>query len=93
MVNHGLMGPISSSIKENDMSEQTTKRFGINQKIGSVGFSFGALLSTVFVFTGQVTGEQWLDFMVVYAPAAVGTLTGLSAGIKIAGILKNGKKP
>lgn len=70
-------------------------KFGRNQIIGCAFFGatlVGSYALTMFGDPPRLTGPQWIGFAQVFVPIAVGIVTGLSAVIKTAGVLK-GKKP
>lgn len=71
-------------------------KFGRNQIIGCTFFGLtliGAFALTLIGDPSRLTGPEFIGFAQVFVPVAVGILTGLSAAIKTAGVLKNGKKP
>ena len=70
------------------------KPFGRNQMFAGVCFAAAYLASIPIVALMQPeSAKLWLDWSVVFVPLAVGTVTGLSFGVKVASIIKNGKQP
>ena len=63
---------------------ESKPKLGRSQRIVIVALSMPFIMSCVYVFTGQLTGMEWTDFIKVFFPAVVGPYLLASAGTKAA---------
>lgn len=57
-------------------------KLGRNQLIACVAFAATMAMSYALVWTGNLTGPEWLGFAQVFVPVSVGTILGVGAAVK-----------